>query len=255
VQAQSLNATNTLFGDLPSVMEIRPPQIQPCAPWPLTVQLDYEKQVTGIFLSGHPLDHYKFEFKHYDFTSLQDFNEIKEAGVTAITPSKNYRLLCLVTEANHRVSKQGNKFGAFTVEDYTGKTEVMLWGDDYVKYHSYLQLGQALLICGSFKQRYNKPEFEFKIASISLAENIKRALTKQLQLVIDPRQIEEDTVNFFERNIKMYPGKSSLKVIVSEPKNNWKISLVSIDNGLEMNSDLITFLEEKPEIEVSVVCN
>ncbi len=255
VQAQNSNAANTLFGDLSSVMEIRTPHIQPCAPWPLTVQLDHEKQVTGIFLSGHPLDHYKFEFKHYDFTSLQDFNEVKEAGVTAITPSKSYRLLCLVTEANHRISKQGNKFGAFTVEDYTGKTEVMLWGDDYVRYNSYLHLGQALLICGSFKQRYNKPEYEFKIATISLAENIKRTLTKQLQLAIDVRNIEKDMVEFFEKNIKMFPGKSTLKVIVSEPKNNWKISLASLDNGLEMNNDLIAFLEEKPEIEVNVICN
>ena len=68
VQAQSVNATNTLFGDLPAVLDIRPPQIPNCPPWSLTEQLDKEKEVTGIYLSGHPLDHYKFEIQalwHY----------------------------------------------------------------------------------------------------------------------------------------------------------------------------------------------
>ena len=32
-----------------------------------------------MFLSGHPLDHFKFEIKHYGITSIQDFNEIKES--------------------------------------------------------------------------------------------------------------------------------------------------------------------------------
>jgi DNA polymerase-3 subunit alpha len=242
-----------LFGDLPAVMEIRQPPIQNCPAWPLTVQLDHEKAVTGIFLSGHPLDHYKFEFKHYEVTPLQEFNEIKDAGATGININKTYRLLCLVSEANHRVSKQGNKFGAFTVEDYTGKTEIMLWGDDYVRYQTYLQQGQALLICGSFKLRYNKTEYEFKVTSIALAENIKRMLTKQLQLEMDPRVIKENMVNFLEKNIRSYPGKSGLKLTVSEPKNSWKVDLVTIDNGFEMNNDMISFLEETPEIEIHVV--
>jgi len=43
------------------------------------VQLDFEKEVTGMFLSGHPLDNYRFEMKHYGITPIADFNEFKEA--------------------------------------------------------------------------------------------------------------------------------------------------------------------------------
>jgi DNA polymerase-3 subunit alpha len=78
-------------------------------------------------------------------------------------------------------------------------------------------------------------------------------LTKQLQLEIDPRVIKQETIDFLEKNIKSYPGKSGFKVIVSEPKNNWKVNLVTIDNGFEMNNDMIGFLEETPEIDVHVV--
>lgn len=251
MQAQEGNALNTLFGDLPAVLTIPAPQISPCAEWSLTEKLDKEKEVTGIYLSGHPLDHYKFEMRHYNITSIVDFNEVKESDILA-GAGKTYKLISLVSTANHRISKQGNKFGSFTLEDYSGKTEIVLFGDDYVKYNQYLQQGQAVLICGAFRQRYSKTEYEFKVNTVSLAENIKRHLTKQLHLEIDVRNVQKEMVQFLEGNIKKYPGKSSLKFILSEPKKDLKVCLVSLDNGIEMNNDLIHFLEERPEIEVSV---
>jgi DNA polymerase-3 subunit alpha len=138
------------------------------------------------------------------------------------------------------------------VEDYTGKTDMVLFGDDYVRFQNYMLLGSAVLICGCFKQRMYKNEFEFKITSITLAENIKRQLTKQLQLGLDVRVVQKEMVDFLEENLKKYPGSSTLKVVVTEPKNDWKIDLITINNGIEVNHELVAFLEDKPEIEVQV---
>lgn len=251
VQAQTISSTNTLFGDLPAVLDIKPPHIPNCPQWSLTEQLDKEKEVTGIYLSGHPLDHYKFEIKHYGITPIQEFNDVKESQTLA-SSGKTYKLLALVSVANHRISRQGNKFGSFNLEDYSGKTEIVLFGDDYVKYNAYLQQGQAVFITGAFRQRFNKSEYEFKIATIALAENVKRQLTKQLQLEVDVRHVQKETIAFLEENMKKYPGKSNLRIIVSEPKNNLKANLVTLDNGFEMNTDLIHFLESKPEFDVQV---
>ena len=77
-QTQIGSNTNTLFGDLPAVMEVPPPRLPDCAPWPLIVQLDHEKEVTGMFLSGHPLDHYRFEMKHYGITRSRNLTNLKK---------------------------------------------------------------------------------------------------------------------------------------------------------------------------------
>ena len=251
VQAQSANSSHTLFGELPAVLDIKPPVIANCPHWSLTEQLDKEKEVTGIYLSGHPLDHYKFEIRHYGITSVQDFNEVKDSQILAAS-GKTYKILALVSMANHRISRQGNKFGSFTLEDYTGKTEIVLFGDDYVKYNAYLQQGQAIFIIGSFRQRFNKSEFEFKISSLALAENVKRQLTRQLQLEVDARNVQPELVSFLEQNIKKFPGKSGLRIVVSEPKKNLRANFVTMDTGFELNNDLIHFLEDKPEIDVQV---
>jgi DNA polymerase-3 subunit alpha len=116
-----------------------------------------------------------------------------------------------------------------------------------------LQQGHAIFISGSFKQRMYKPEYEFKISSVNLAENVKRQLTKQVMLEMDVRNVQKETVEFLEKNMKEHPGKAGLRIVVCEPKDNLKISLVTIDNGLEVNNELISFLDTRPEIGVQVI--
>ncbi|HLF46919.1 MAG TPA: DNA polymerase III subunit alpha [Chitinophagaceae bacterium] len=254
-QQNTLSSSNTLFGDLPLAIEIKNPVLPDCAPWPLIVQLDHEKEVTGMFLSGHPLDHFRFEIKHYSITPLAEFNEFREAVNLFPNSNRQFRLIGLVTNADHRISKKGNKYGAFSIEDYSGKTDLVLWGDDYIRHAPFLQPGGALFITGNFKQRYNTPEYEFKISGVSTIENIKRNLTKQLCIDIHPKNITAEMISFFEENVKGHPGRSSLKFNLLEPKNNLKISFITLDTGFEMNDELVEYLENNPDLEVQITSN
>jgi DNA polymerase-3 subunit alpha len=246
-----MNTSNTLFGDLPTVFDIKPPTISNCPPFSLTEKLEKEKEVTGIYLSGHPLDHYRFEIKYYGITPVVDFNEIKDSAILA-GQGKTYKMLCLVTGVNHRISRKGTKFGAFTLEDYSGKTELALFGDDYARYQHFFMQGQAVYLVGSFKQRWNGAEYEFKITGITLAENIKRTLTKQLCLEMDVRHLQPDWIDFFEKNLAAFPGPSSVRISIVEPKTDLKAALQANGHGFEMNTAMINFLEKRPEIDVKV---
>lgn len=254
-QSQTLNTTNTLFGDLPMVLDIQPPKIPNCEPWTLTELLDHEKDVTGMFISGHPLDHFRFEIEHYGITSLADFNEIREAVTLQANPNKVYRLAGLVTDAQHRVSKFGKQFGSFFIEDYSGKSEFLLFGEDYMRFTNYLEKGKNLFLCGGFRKRFNKEEFEFKVDKIMLLETIKQALTKQVIVDVEARFVTKELVGFIEENVKKFPGRASLKFCISEPKHQWKISMYTVENGFEMNDEMAGWLRNKPELEVKVVTN
>ncbi len=250
--SQNATATNTLFGDLPISMEIPPPRIPECEPWSLIKQLDHEKEVTGIFLSGHPLDNYKFEMRHYGVTAIADFNEFKDAITMQPNPGRPFRLVALVADAQHRIARSGNKYGNFVIEDYSGKTEFPLFSEDYMRLTPILQQGSTVLINGYFKPRYNKDEFEFKVMGVSLAETMKRNMTKQVHIEAHPQAISAAMVNFVEKNVKNFPGSATLKFILTEPKNRMKISLVTTSNGFELNEEMIQFLEKSPELEVQV---
>jgi DNA polymerase-3 subunit alpha len=251
-QMNASGSTNTLFGDF-AMPDVVPPKILNCEPWSLTELLEHEKDVTGMFMSGHPLDNFKFEITHYGITKLGEFNEIKEAIALQPNPGKPFKLAGLVVEAQHRVTKTGRQFGSFFIEDYTGKSEFMLWSDDYARYSQFLEKGKNLYITGGFRQRFNKSEFEFKVDKITMLENIKQQLTKQLVIELEARQVNEKMLMFIQENVKKHPGRSGLKFNIIETRMNARVSLFTREAGFEMNDEMAAWLYENGDINVQVL--
>jgi DNA polymerase-3 subunit alpha len=251
-QTNKQQSSNSLFGD--SVMpEIATPRLPSCEEWTLTEKLDHEKEITGMFMSGHPLDHFKFELKYYGIIPLNEFNDIKEsATLISANASRNFRIAGLVIDAQHRVTRTGRNFGALTIEDFNGKTELMLWSDDYVRFQNYLEKGKNLLINGLFKQRYNSDQFEFKVTNISLLEMAKQSLTRQLEINIEPVCVTKEFVTFIEKNVRENPGKSSLRFNIYEPTENLKVTLYTIEKGFMMNEEMAGYLMNNPDVDISV---
>ena len=86
-----------------------------------------------------------------------------------------------------------------------------------------------------------------------MSETLKRNLTRQLQIEVHPKDVTPEVVDFIQKNVRDHPGVASLKFTLSEPKNSLKISLLTMDNGFEMNDEMTEFLESKPEFEVQVL--
>ncbi|MFN5333854.1 MAG: OB-fold nucleic acid binding domain-containing protein, partial [Bacteroidota bacterium] len=250
-QANKSQHTNTLFGEA-IMMDIPTPKIPTCEEWTLTQKLDHEKETTGMFISGHPLDHFKFELNHYKITALEEFEEIK----TNITPKsyggQTYRLAGLVTEAQHRITKNGKQFGVLHIEDYSGKMEQAFFGDDYVRNKDYFVPGTVVFIHGIFKTRWqNSDQLEFKPEKFFLLESLKTRATRQLSITVEAAYLEEESIQFLDQNFKNHKGMTGVRVLVKDQITNMQVSLISRE-GIEMNEELTSYLMEHPEFMVTV---
>jgi DNA polymerase-3 subunit alpha len=235
-------------------MQVPLPKLAKCELWTLTEKLDHEKDVTGMFMSGHPLDHFKFELAHYQFTTIVDFNEVKD-NVSTQKPNlgRTYKLAGLITNVQHRITKTGKNFGSFIIEDFTGKSDFVLWSEDYVKYQHYLEVGQKVFIVGQFRNRFNQPDnFEFKITQMALLETVRQNQTRSLELNLHPGMVTTDMITFFENNLKNNPGKSSFKLNFIEPREQLIVSLLTFEKGLSLNDELIEYIHDNPDISVQV---
>jgi DNA polymerase-3 subunit alpha len=254
LQSINVGSTNTLFGDLPSAMQVPVPKMALCDEWTLTEKLDHEKDITGMFMSGHPLDHFGFEMRHYQFTPINSFNEVRDS--LSMYPNqlgRQFKLAGLITDVQHRVTKTGKNFGSFVIEDFTGKTDFLLWSEDYVKFQNYLEVGQKIFINGSFRTRYNQSnQFEFKIVQMSLLETVKQVQTRSIEISLHPANLHAGMIQFFEKNLKQNPGKSSFKMTFVEPAEQLAFSLLTFEKGFLMNDDLVQFLDSNPELNVQV---
>jgi DNA polymerase-3 subunit alpha len=252
-QTQSKTSSNTLFGDM-QMPEIIPPKLPTCEPWSLIQQLDYEKDVTGMYMSGHPLDNYRFELKNYGIIPLDEFNQI-QTNIQTQPYTRPLRIAGLVVQTQHRLTKTGKKFGITHLEDYTGKTEIAFWNEDYVRFLNYLESGTIVLIEGSFRTRYNSERYEFKISKLHLLDTIKKTMTRQLVLNIEPQFVDQDLVTFMHSNLQRNPGESTLRFNILDPGQSKPLSLSTLDKGFTMNDELIEFLNNNAHIQVSVMLN
>ncbi|WP_090388272.1 DNA polymerase III subunit alpha [Niabella drilacis] len=253
-QAQAQTTTNTLFGDLAEVMEVQVPKIPECAPWPLVVQLDHEKLVTGIFISGHPLDDYRFEMEHYGISKISYINEYKNQEKEKVSSAASFKIMGLVSDAQHRLSRTGNKFGSFIIEDYSGKLDMVLFSEDYMKYSPMLQLGATVYLTGYFKQRFNG-DFDFKITSICLAESVIKNQTKNLKIELPVEEVTKEAVEFIHSNLKAHKGPSTLKLSIKDSEEDITVDLLTRGKGFEMNNELIEYLSKQANWNVAVELN
>ena len=241
----------SLFGDM-GMPEIPVPKILPCDEWSLIEKLEKEKEVTGIFISGHPLDRFKFEMMHYGIMTLAEFNELKAGTEKKPAVGRNYRIAGLVTNAQHRLTKTGREFGIITLEDFTEKSEVALWSDDYIKFKNYVEAGLIVTINGHFKQRYNSDLLEFKIVSITLMDDIKKNMTQNIDIKITNELVTPEFVSFVANNINRNKGRTAVKFKIYDSQENIWVNLFSTKSGVEMNDELCDYLLSIPDIEVNV---
>ncbi len=127
------SSQSSLFGG--SVASYIPEPAMPEAEeWPLIEKLKYEKDVIGIYLTGHPLDNFKLEMDKYCNTSITELKNIQKArsgegGEEVMENLANLRkrgeinIGGLVANVQHKTTKMGKPFGTFVLEDYNESYE------------------------------------------------------------------------------------------------------------------------------------
>jgi DNA polymerase-3 subunit alpha len=252
----SSGSTHTLFGSLDTFENVPLPKITFTDSWSLTELLEFEKEVTGMFMSGHPLDHFRFELTYYGITPINQFNEFRDTLAAQSNPGMSMRIAGLITSVQHKVTRTGKNYGVIVMEDYSGKSEFTVWSEEYVRFQSYFEKGKKIVLNGSFRPRYkDATQFEWKMSQVILLESVMPQLTRSVDVHIHPAAVSDDMIQFVEKNVKKYPGKSALKFHINEPSEFITVTLRTFDSGFEMNEEMAQYLQLQPDwgVHVSIV--
>ncbi|MFK7983121.1 MAG: DNA polymerase III subunit alpha [Saprospiraceae bacterium] len=233
-QLQKAQNVNSLFGDSDEVLIPEPPMPK-AEPWSLIAKLTKEKEVTGIYISGHPLDDYKMEVANFATCSLEKAENIK---------GQPLKLAGIVAAANHRISKKGTGFGFFTIQDYNGSMEFPLFSEDYQKYKHLFEVGQALYIHGTFQKKWSGDDYMFKISKVELLENVAANMTSSLTLRLPIESLTKELVHNIEMICKAHEGKHKLKVHIIDRAAKMKLQLVAKTQTVNADNDLISKLKK-----------
>ena len=186
VQNDALSNQASLFGDAGS-LEVTEPELPNVEPWTLMEKLQREKELVGIYISGHPLNNYKFEIEHFTTHTL---SEIEELGLKLM--DADIKLAGLITTVRDAVSKTGKPFCIFTVEDFSGTREFALFGEDYTKFKPWIELSAQIFISAKGNQSYRDPEkLDVRLQSISFLEDTVDSQLKKVTINLNAAEVDE----------------------------------------------------------------
>jgi len=227
-------SVNSLFGDMSNTVSIQEPVVPKAEPWNLLLKLQKEKDVVGIYLSGHPLDDYRYEWENFALP----LDKLEGAH------GRKINVAGFVSKAEHRISQKGTGWGRFTIQDYVGSLEMTMFSDTYQKFRAFFDEGASLYIEGEYKQRFNSDEMEFRVNDVRLLESIGAEKTKSVTLRIPLTKIDAAFIDSIENLCKTYKGRHELKVELLDFANKDKISLISSARKVNVDNDFLQAVEK-----------
>ncbi len=186
-----MSSAMSLFGDDADMATAGRPPVTPAPEWPMATKLEKERELVGMYLSAHPLDPYYMELTHGTGCTVKHFSEMEPVE------GMDVKLGGMVIDFQTRQGKNG-PFGIMKIEDYTGSTEFMLFGQTYIDFHNYGVPGTPILISGQFQRRFANSDIRFNIKTMQLLQDMKGKLVRNITIDIETKRMNGFLKNLIE---------------------------------------------------------
>ena len=234
----------SLFGE-DSEASLNEPEIPECEPWGTLHELKQEKEVVGIYLSGHPLDDFTYSFNHFCNARVGLFNDLD--------PLVNKELTFggIVGEVEHRISKNGKGWAIFQLEDYEDTFSFRIFGEEYLKFRHQLVENnfvhvKAFVRPGWVNQETGKtgdPRIQFN--DFRQLQDAISTYAKKLTLKININQFEKEKLSLLTKTIKAHKGDHKLDIAFYDLNQQIKLVMHSRKKKVNISKELLADLDEQ----------
>ncbi|MCJ2377728.1 DNA polymerase III subunit alpha [Vibrio sp. ZSDZ34] len=156
--------------------------------WPEKVWLEGERETLGLYLTGHPINAYIRELAKYTSCRLKD--------ATPTRRDQSLTIAGLVIAARVMTTKRGNRIGLMTLDDRSGRMEVMLFSDALDKYAELLEKDKIVVVSGQVSFDDFNGGLKMSAREVMDLGSAREKYTRGLSISISENQIDE---RFYER--------------------------------------------------------
>lgn len=225
------------------------PQVQP---WPRMVALRKEKEINGMYLSSHPLDEYGYEIRFFVKNNLTDLLNLERMM------GQELSFGAIVTSAQHKTAQNGNGWGIFKVEDYSGDYEFRLFRENYLKFRHVLDLEQMVWVRGRVMERFKNVgdlkvrELNFEVSKVNLMSEVFEQASKQIDLKIPLEHTDEKLAEQLLNLLKKHKGKKRIRFRVVYADNSLEVNFLPKKLHIDITSELVAELLKIPHLQLLV---
>jgi DNA polymerase-3 subunit alpha len=192
-QENENSAQVSLFGDASNV-QIPEPAVPPCEEWSTMEKLAKEKEVVGIYISGHPLDDFKYEMEIYCNTKFEALKNLNQYI------GKNLNFGGIITQVQHKTSKNGKGWASFVLEGYDESYEFKIFGEEYLKFRHFLVPNNFTFMKINIKEGWvnqegKKTDPRMTFMNINYLHDILNQFSKKLIIRIDINHLNKNLLS------------------------------------------------------------
>ena len=221
------------------------PEIPKATEWSSMYKLKREKEVVGIFISGHPLDDFRIEVDAFCNGNISMLNALEE------NQGKDILIAAIVGDAEHRITKNGDPFGTLILEDYTDSAKLFLWRENYLKFKHFLVPGTFVAIKGRIEKPPRRAELEFNISTIDLLQNLKESKASSVNVKVATKDLDQVMITDLFKIFNAYEGKCNLNFMIFDPLDEIEVKMPSKTMKVNPTTELFKELESfKIKVEI-----
>ncbi len=236
------SAQVSLFGEASDV-KIPEPEVPLCEPWSTMEKLARERDVVGIYISGHPLDDFKLEMTNFCNATLTAFHDL-EAYI-----NREISFGGVVTSVQHRVSKQGKSWALFTIEDYTDTFEFRIFGEQYLKFRHFLLPNNFVHIRTFIKEGWvnrdtgKKGDPRIQFNDFKLLQEVMKAYAKKLSIKLNITALKSEQITNLKTLVDLHYGDKPLNFLIYDNEEHIKLQLLSRKQKVAISRNFLEALD------------
>ena len=239
-QAEQAEARNSLFGGMDAVAISTPP-VPNADSWSAIERLNKERDLVGIYISGHPLDDYRIVLNSMCNTRCKELGDKME-----LLKKGHVTVGGMVTGVRHGFTKKNQAFGIVTMEDFDGPGELALFGEMWGRFNSMFIEGSSVYVEADLSQKYPGSTFvDFNITKVSYLQDVKEKSLNSITINLDPTALTEETVQNLMTIINDNPGDTDLFFCVKQTDGRGTFRLRTRDKGVNIVNDLVMLLDQE----------
>ncbi len=236
-QENKNSAQISMFGET-SEVQFDEPIIPFCEPWNIMEKLSKEKEAIGMYISGHPLDDYKTEMKHFCNANLSDLSNLDELIGRELTFGG------ILSNVQHRIAKNGKGWASFFMEDYNESFEFRIFGEDYLKFKHFLIPSAFLHIKIMVQRGWNNGPARMGYNNVQMLQDILSKMAKKITINIDIDVLNQKNITVLEDLFARHNGKHNLHFIVYDKDKKLKLNMSSRTKKVHISADLLKEMDE-----------
>ena len=214
--------------------EIHMPDVEE---YPKEAKLAFEKEVLGIYISGHPLEEYETCWRKNISAVTTDFMPDEESGQPKVRDGQQVIVGGMITEKTIKYTKTNKVMAFLTLEDLLGTVEIVVFPRDYEKNVRLMEIDEKVFIKGRVSVEEEKAS-KIICERIYSFEDVPRELWLQFETKESFLSREEELYE----DLKEADGKDSVVIYIKSPK---AIKRMGASKSICISRDLLARLYEK----------